>query len=397
MKSLVALSLSVAVSLTACASGDQAPVQQAPQHDIQTTLTEIVHRVRETTLVPAVVVSVHKGASSWHVVSGGRALDDKTAPTVDDHFRVGSITKTMVATVALQLVEEGKIGLDDAVSEYLPDTPNGQNITIRELLDMRSGLFSYTEDEDFNRTLDDDPGHVWDPEDLAELGESSKPYFKPNKGYRYTNTNTVVLALILQKITAEDIGTLLRTRVFQPLQLRQTSFPGPDDVSLQSPFVHGYLYGTNSQARISPVLPPAQARAAKLGLIRPDDVTALNPSWIWSAGAVISTASDLAIYAKALVQGTLLHDKNLQELRVASAHSTDPENPAAVPAYGLGLMAFGPLYGHDGAIPGYQSFMGYDPATDTTIIVLCDMRDGPTGVRPANEIAKEIYGALQPQ
>jgi D-alanyl-D-alanine carboxypeptidase len=135
------------------------------------------------------------------------------------------------------------------------------------------------------------------------------------------------------------------------------------------------------------------ARRAPRGVrALPNDVTTLNPSWGWAAGATISTAADLADYVEALVGGGLLGD-DLQADRLASVTSTDPGSPDAA-GYGWALASFGPYVGHDGSLPGYQSFMGHDPDTDTTLIVLTNLQSGPTGTQTANEIARAVMGEL---
>ena len=119
--------------------------------------------------IPGALVYVDvPGEGPWSQAFGTGNLGGNTPISLDDHFRIGSNTKTFTGTVVLQLVDEGKLGLDDPVSEYQPEVPNGENITIRQLLNMTSGLFSYSEDEDFNRTLDTDPQKVWEPEELVD-------------------------------------------------------------------------------------------------------------------------------------------------------------------------------------------------------------------------------------
>ncbi|WP_240962816.1 serine hydrolase domain-containing protein [Antrihabitans stalactiti] len=342
--------------------------------------------------IPAAVVFVVTPSGSWAEAYGTRAFAGTDPVTVDDRFRVGSVTKTMVATVVLQLVEQGKLSLSDKVSKFYPEFPDGEEITIEQLLDMRSGLFSYTEDVSFNETLDDNPGYVWKPAELLAIATSHSPYFEPGNGFRYSNTNTVLVASIAQQVTGETLGDLLQERIFEPLGLHETSFPADGDHTMPVPSPRGYLYGTNVSALQTVQLPDAQLQAARTGALFPHDVTELDPSWIWAAGGVISTAADLATYARALVDGHLLTHE-IDRLRIESLGQLDETNPATI-RYGLGWMSFGPMIGHDGAIPGFQTFMGREPASGTTIVVFCTMRDSPTGVRPANEIAKNVFRAL---
>jgi D-alanyl-D-alanine carboxypeptidase len=156
--------------------------------------------------IPGALVYVDvPGEGSWIQSFGTANLEGNTLITSDDHFRIGSNTKTFTGTVILQLVDEGKLGLDDPVSKYQPEVPNGENITIRQLLDMTSGLFNYAEDEDFNQTLDTEPQKVWEPRELIEIGFQHPPDFSPGEGFHYSNTNTVLLGMIIEQLTGQPL------------------------------------------------------------------------------------------------------------------------------------------------------------------------------------------------
>jgi len=259
---------------------------------------------------------------------------------------------------------------------------------------MRSGLKSYTTLESFNRTFDDEPSRAWDPEALVGLGLAQPVSFAPGTGWEYSNTNTVLAGLIVEQITGQPLAAVLRERIFEPLDLRQTSLPALDDAGLPEPHPHGYMFGTNvsTLAPAGTVLPADQQTAARAGDLRPGDYTVLNPSWGWAAGAAISTVNDLATYVEALVGGGLL-SQPLQQQRLGGLAPADPGNPDSA-AYGLALARFGPMLGHDGSLPGYQSFMGHDPDRDNTLIIVTTLQFGPAGEQPANELAKAILHEL---
>lgn len=366
---------------------------QVPQTDLAVLVDPVVHATMNQLAVPGAVVLVQEKNMLWQNAYGTRTVGQDDPVTVGDHFRVGSITKTMVGTVVLQLVESGALALTDPVSNFRSDVPNGDSITIADLLEMRSGLYSYTENSYFNTVLDENPGRVWDPEELLAIGFGGAPYSPPRQEFRYTNTNTVLLATIVESILGTDLRNILADRIFGPLGLDETSFPASDDAEMPDPHPHGYLFGTNESARISVKLSSAQVDNARNGVLVPNDVTDLNPSWIWAAGGAISTAADIATYGRALVRGEGLLGNDLQSRRIGSV-TLEPDNPSPGD-YGLAWQAYGPLIGHDGAIPGFQSFMGHDPVSDTTIVVLCNVRDGPAGGRPANEIAMGVLQRLQ--
>ena len=342
-------------------------------------------------LVPGAVVLVRTPSSNFVEAFGTRRVDVEDPVTVDDHFRVGSNTKTMTGTVLLQLVDEGLIGLDDPVSDYRPEVPNGDNITIEQLLTMRSGLFSYSELESFNETLDEEPDRVWRPEELAALGLAEPPYFPPGEGWHYSNTNTVLAGLIIEQLTGERLEQVFDERLYEPLGLTETSFPAIEDADIPNPHPRGYLYGTNVRpCRTLPCRPTS--RPARAGTLLPNDVTNLNPSWGWAAGAAISTAEELATYVEALIGGTYLSPQ-LQQQRLDSIERSDPNDPSSA-GYGIALAQFGPMLGHDGSLPGFQSFMAHDPEREITMIVLCNLQAGPAGEQVANEIARALIGEL---
>jgi D-alanyl-D-alanine carboxypeptidase len=356
----------------------------------------VAERVAEMA-IPAAIVLLRTPGQLWTEAFGTRQFGVDDPVTTDDHFRIGSNTKTMTGTALLQLVDEAALGLDDPVSRYRPDVPGGDAITVAQLLDMRSGLKSYTVLRSFNQALDDDPGRAWEPEELVAIGLAEPVSFEPGEEFEYSNTNTVLAGLIVEQITGEPLADVLRQRIFEPLSLGHTHLPAIHDGSVPDPHPHGYMFGTNVST-LDPedtILPADQQAAARAGTLRPDDYTNLNPSWCWAAGAGISTVQDLATYVEALVGGGLLSDE-LQQRRLDSIPPVDPSNPNRA-GYGLAIARFGPMLGHDGSLPGYQSFMGHDPDTGTTLIIVATLQFGPAGEEPANELAKtvieQVYGA----
>ncbi|NLH70701.1 MAG: beta-lactamase family protein [Brooklawnia sp.] len=343
-------------------------------------------------LVPGAVVLVRTPESEWLEAFGSRQVGADDPVTVDDHFRIGSNTKTMTGTVLLQLVDEGLISLDDPVSKYRPDVPNGDAITVEQLLTMRSGLFSYSELESFNAILDEDPERVWQPEELVVLGLAEPVYFAPGAGFHYSNTNTVLAGLIIEQLTGNKLEVELEQRLYEPLGLTDTSFPPIEDAALPAPHPHGYLYGTNVSTLQDAALPSGQQAEASAGTLLPNDVTNMNPSWGWAAGAAISTVSDLADYVEVLIGGGLLSSQ-LQQERLDSIQPSNPDDPSSA-GYGIALAQFGPMLGHDGSLPGFQSFMAHDPERSITLIVLTNLQAGPGGEQVANEIARAVIGEL---
>ena len=354
-----------------------------------------IPRVMKENAIPGAVVLIKSPAKgNWSATFGTAEIGKKVPMSMDDYFRIGSNTKTMTSTVILQLVQQGKLKLDDPISKYQPDVPNGQNITIAELSEMRSGLYSYTFDPGFNKTLDSDPQKAWTPDELLAIAFSHPPDFPPGARWEYCNTNIVLLGLVIEQLTGMSAAEAFQKRIFGPLKLTHTSLPKNTDSSIPGPHAQGYQFGTNVETINSYAVPPAQLPAALDGTLKPINNTNANPSWAWTAGGAISTPDDLAVYVKALVAGGLLDNKT-QQLRLDSVQPTVAGQPGSV-GYGLGIARFGPnIYGHDGQIPGYSTFMAYDLKQDITIIIGTNLAASPVdGENAAVVLAKAIITTL---
>lgn len=315
-----------------------------------------------------------------------------TSVSLDDHIRIGSVTKTWTGTVILQLVQEGKLKLEDPVSKYRSDVPNGDNITIEQLLTMRSGIYNYSESYELSKSLDTTPQRVWTPEELVAIALPLPVYFGPGEGFHYSNTNTVLLGLIAEKLDGKGFGQIVRDRILRPLGLNQTSFPASDSSGLPEPFSRGYMYMDNLLTLSTTKLPADLIAKAQDGSLKPNDYTNANPSWTWAAGQGVSTAGDLITLAEGLTDGKLLKP-DLQKKRMDSLAPVDPDN-AGAPLYGMALAKFGPLYGHTGELPGYNTFMGRDPQNKVTLVVWTNLAPAPDGRDPASTIAQAIIGDL---
>ena len=262
--------------------------------------------------VPSAVVVVRSselGDATFRF--GSRVLGGDDLPSTSDHYRIGSITKTMTATVILQLVQEGKVSLDDPISKYRPGVPNGDNITIAQLLDMRSGLAGYTESPAFQRAVDEDPDRIWAPDELLDLSFSTPALSPPGTTWHYSNTNYVLLGLVMEDVTGQTVPELFQGRLFDPLGLDGTVMPALDDASMPAVYAHGYQFGTAEKTfGPDPALPVEEQQAAAAGELLPSDWSGANPSIAWTAGSVISTADDLVVWAKALVDGRVARSRD---------------------------------------------------------------------------------------
>ena len=320
---------------------------------------------------PGAVVLVHDAQGTRSGVGGYANLRTKERMRADHAFRVGSITKTFVATVVLQLAAEEALGLDDSVEQWLPGlVPNGQAITLRQLLNHTSGIFNYTEDEALNRSLVRNPLRVLTPAELVAVATKHGPGFAPGAGWSYSNTGYIVLGLAVEKAGAAPLEQQLRQRIFEPLGLARTSLPAV--ASLPRPAAHGYL-------------PPGNGVVATRGG-KPADVTAWSPTWAWAAGALVSTAGDLARFYGALLGGELLQPEQLREMRTAVATGGGSSR------YGLGLasdrLQCGPAFGHTGGVPGYTSIAYSSEDGSRQVIVLINTSPG------SDRLATRLFGAF---
>ena len=176
-------------------------------------------------LVPGAVVLLRTPQGEFTVTYGTTQLGTTSPPRADTHFRIASNTKTMTAAVIVQLAQEGKLSLDDPVSKYVPGVPNGDNITIAELLKMRSGLYNYTDAPELSASLDRDPTKVWTPQELLAIAFTRPPNFPPGTAYDYYNTNYALLGLIAEKVDGKPLARAMQDRLFGPLGMQDTLLP----------------------------------------------------------------------------------------------------------------------------------------------------------------------------
>jgi D-alanyl-D-alanine carboxypeptidase len=373
-----------ALALGVCAAPPPAAAGEGPDDALRpldrAAMDALVEKTATELRQPGMVVLVRTPKGDY-LRATGTALRNGGAPvTPDTRFRIGSQTKTMTGTAILQMVQEKKIKLTDPVSKYRPDVPGGDTITIAQLGDMRSGLFNYTESPEFNRVLDTEPGKVWTTDELLRIAFAHPPYFPPGKGWHYSNTNFVLLGAIAEQLDRKPLERIMQDRFFTPLGLAGTSYPTATDTSLPDPYSHGYMFGTSEALLDNPSLPPDQLAQAMAGTLAPADKTFDNPSWTGAAGRGVSTANDLATWVEAMVGGKLL-DAATQRARMESLKPT-----GAGSDYGFALAQLGPLYGHTGALPGYNSFMGYDPVNDVTIVAWGNLAPAANGFPPAEAL-----------
>jgi D-alanyl-D-alanine carboxypeptidase len=322
-------------------------------HATSAKLQQVLDKARMTARSPGVIAGVWSPKGSWIGASGTKGPGESGAPTATDSARVGSVTKTMTATLLLQLVQEHKVSLDATLASVLPDAskgvPNAATATLRQVANMTSGIPSYTFSASWQKAYYGKPTRQWTPTELVDVIRGSKADFAPGKGWAYSNTNYVLLGLVIEHVTGDPIQKVFQDRLFGPLGMAHTSFP-IDTNAIPSPHLRG-ITGQNQPAGKSV------------------DSTGWSPSILFTAGQVISTLDDLKIWADALFTGKGILDPATQQLRRESIiHNIPPNTPTE--GYGIGIGDSDGWVGHDGDIPGFNTVVFHNYKLDTTIIVI---------------------------
>jgi len=341
-------------------------------HGVTARLDKAIADVRKQAAIPGVAVGLWMPGKGCYVRATGVADKVTRQPMSTDFYsRIGSETKTFTVTALLQLVDEHRIGLDDPISRYVHGVPNGRHITLRHLAEMRSGLFPYSADADFAHDLLSDPTRSFTPQELLAYGYKHRNTAAPGKVFVYNNSNLVLLGLVIEKVTGHHVADVINRRVLRPAHLDQTLFPdGPNAREFPEPHAHGYTNQTLTGAVA--------------------DSTDWNPSWGWSAGAMISTMHDLRSWAKTVATGELLSPET-QKQRLKTL-------PTGFPGltYGLGIFETGGWIGHNGSIPGYESVTVYLPALKATLVVLINTDITTGGQEPSTLLARAITQIATP-
>ncbi len=289
---------------------------------------------------PGYVARIDDGRHVAVTVAGPADTATARPLTGRDQFEVGSNTKTFMSTLALQLVDRGRLNLNSPVSRYLPGVvPNGRHITVRMLLNHTSGLFSYTADPDFFTELDQDPQHVWTENEVLAVAFRHQPNFAPGTSWSYSNTNYTLVGMILQKQTGRTLPELVRQRIARPLGLTHTYFADPRAHRTGPGYAHGYAV---SFAGAHPTY--ADTAGWPIG------------GWGGAAGAIISTPTDLSRFFSAVLSAKLFSPQQLNQMK--STVDLPADYPIAG-GYGLGLFKIkspcGTVWGHGGDTLGHHS------------------------------------------
>jgi D-alanyl-D-alanine carboxypeptidase len=332
------------------------------------------------------------GATAGVVLANGESFglavgfsdrETRTPMKPTDRMLAGSVGKTFAAATALQLIKEGKIGLDDKIERYLgrepwfSRLPNAKDITVRQLMNHSSGLVRYEFKEQFTKDLTANPEKVWKPAELVAYLLDEKPPFEAGKGWDYSDTNYIVLGMIIEKVTGRKFYDEVNTRLLKPLKLTGTI---PQDGPKLKGVVQGYAGPNNPFGGTDEMIANGKF--------------AINPQFEWTGGGYASTAQDLARWAKMIYEGKAFSPELLpQVLDGVSAPMLGGETK-----YGLGVIIrktpLGTSYGHSGFFPGYMTDMMYFPEHKVAIAVQVNTSVGRSLGKPLGRVLVEMMEVI---
>lgn len=312
--------------------------------------------------VPGAILALGDMNGNTRIWTSGRAnLETGKSMSEDLYFAIGSVTKSYTATMVLQLVDDGLIKLDEPIGKHLPGlVPRENEITIRLLLEMRSGLGDYGPNPEFEKFMEPNPLPACTPEQLVKF--SLDRAGEPDKEFHYTNINYILLGMLIEKVPDNSFRNELKRRILQPLGMSHTFMLR--EMKMPTPYAHGYRYEDGKVI---------------------DGTYSIHPSLFWTAGGIVSTRADQLIWAKALLEGRLLSPQ---------AHSEQfTMKPASskLGSYGLGVMNMNGLIGHGGNYGNlYTSFVGRYHGYDCVILVNGQAGDAEEKTFRAKAILQEV-------
>lgn len=305
----------------------------------------VIERTLRQCQVPGALVGVFSGNRSWTAAFGLADVTRHRPVQRHDRFAIRSVTKSFIVTEVLQLVAQGRVGLDDRIAKYYRGVPNGDRITLRNLAGMTSGLFDYVKDRAFVAQFRADPLRRWTDTELIALALAHPARFQPGAEYEYSNTNTLLLGQVIARVTGRRVRPALEGSILKPLGLDDTL----------------YLYGSRT---------PAPRALGYQGFTdgRPDNVE-ISFTALGASGAMVSTLDDLKRWGKALVEGKLLPGRLQRQRFVARKATNGPEYDR----YGLGIGEIDGWWGHTGSGAGFEAAVFHTRGSrDDTIVILLD-------------------------
>ena len=336
-----------------------------------------VRTLYEVHNLPGISVCLTNSDGSDYIYAAGvRQLGTNVILDPHDHQRVGSITKIVISTLLLKLQEKGYLSLEQTIESILPGLlTHGRHITVRQLLQHRSGLKDYIwMDVAGTKCIQhaiSSPKDDFSPKSLIRVIRDQDLEFEPGTQYNYSNTGYILLGLIVEKLSGKSIEDVIHQWIIQPLHLKRTYFPTTNE--LRHPYATGHSKATEDMSELSDEL---------------TFINILNVSISWTAGALISNAIEIQSFMKALFNGSLLSEESLKEM----VHFQGTDDPSQ--SYGLGIQKYSfdngkSAFGHQGGIHGYESVTLYYPDDELFLTVIVNQM--PVGVvRIANQLFNEV-------
>ena len=334
---------SCVANVSAVITKGQNPVPQSALPDsLATKLDKAAASSFKAAAAPGAIVGVSTPQGTWTHVYGVADPATGAPMTSDMHMRIGSVTKTFTGTLILQLAQDGKLSLSDTIDKYITGIPNGNRITLAMLANMTSGIASYYT-KPFLQRYFGDPSTVFTPDELVGYGVAASPIFSPGARFDYSNTNTILLGKVIEKVTGEPLGQALQRRILTPLSLSSTSFPDTSP-AIPAPHPQGYtLQGSGTPQH-------------------PANATDWNPSFGWAA-----RRHDLDAARHAYLRPGAGHWQG-------DAVAGEPEDAPRLHPRASRIRPCDRLHhgwvGHTGELPGFNSSVFYDTTSDTSVVVL---------------------------
>ncbi|MFP4498665.1 MAG: serine hydrolase domain-containing protein [Vulcanimicrobiota bacterium] len=348
-KNMAIIFLLFSILISGCSTEANSNSSSIPKERLQATLNRVVNEYG----MPGVLMGIKTPDETWIASAGVANLDTGEPMTKETQFRLASITKPFTAILVMQLVEEGKLSLDNTLEDLLPGkVPNGENITVSMLLNHTSGIYDYENSFSFNESIVENCTHEWTEEQVLSFFVNEEPYFEPGTSWKYSNSNYYLLGMIIEKVTGNQAEPEFQNRILDPLGMTRTRISKSG--YLDGVFTPGYAFLFDN--------PNIQS------------IGNWNYSWDWTAGCGVSTVEDMLKFPGAFYKGELVSPQTRDIMLTPLAPSSD---------YGYGWSITTPenhlvnkyMIDHSGENPGTSTNLSYSPDYDITFFTVINRLD----------------------
>lgn len=344
----------------------------------QSEIQDLLYQWQSEKTIPSATLSIkfQNNPKIYNFYSG--TVKVNSFQDVNSHhlFQLGSVTKTYISAILLQLESEGKLSLDSPMGLWFPEYPRWAKITVKQLLNMTSGIYNVTKTVDLMKMSDADRQRQWTPNELINIAYAHPDYFSPGKAWMYSNTNYILAGMLIERVCHQPLATVIQDRLLSKLHLVHTyylpyAYPDP----IKQRIVHGYRDNM--------------------------DITGFNMSSYGAAGAMISNSEDVARWANALFSGIVIQPAQLKEMMTTVPFQDQPPKPSGS-RYGLGIYEtnipeLGTVWWYSGVTDGYISLFAWIPEKSTIISANIDKRHGNQYgmLMPEQELFDEVVMVLK--